>query len=443
MKTILIEILFGALPILFLLGLCVLMRAAEFALLRIRLSHFDDDLLEALKARPALLKLSELDEQLSVDRIRFIGLMSLLAWFYLCWGAWQSLIDQLLLPLPFPGNALLMLAGLLLLILVHWVFAESVARPWGIAYPLTALRWAYPLLRMLGPFSFGLPQLANLLGAKMWHARAGSPPPGIASLGLRAQLEVSGNEDPEMSTVAQLILKNTLKMRDLVVADVLLPRNQVRYFDINEPLEDNLNLAKETGHTRFPLCIGDLDHCIGLVHIKDIFRFRGPLQQLDLRKIKRSMIRIDSEEPLESALTKLLAHRMHMALVIDEFHGAEGVLTLERILEQLVGDIRDEFDADEEVLLKVNEDPAELIVSGLTPLHDINAAFQVELDTEEVSTIGGLITSYLGRIPDAGERVQINGLEMEVIAVEETRILEIRLRRLANEVGDEPSRDQL
>jgi CBS domain containing-hemolysin-like protein len=232
-----------------------------------------------------------------------------------------------------------------------------------------------------------------------------------------------------MSQVAQLILKNTLLMRELVVADVLLPRNQVKYFDLNLPLKENLDLAKETGHTRFPLCYGDLDSCLGLVHIKDIFRYKGELEKLDLRRIKRNMIRIDSEEPLESALTKFLSHRMHMALVIDEFRGTEGVLTLERILEQLVGEIRDEFDADEEVLIRPEMDSGETVVSGLTPLHEIEARFGIDFDNEEVSTIGGLVTSELGKIPDLGAELTIGNLHIEITEVDDTRVVEVKIYR--------------
>ena len=149
---------------------------------------------------------------------------------------------------------------------------------------------------------------------------------------------------------------------------------------------------------------------------------------MDLRRLKRNMIRIDIEEPLESALTKLLAHRMHMALVIDEFRGTEGVLTLERILEQLVGEIRDEFDADEEVLIRADEKTDEAVVSGLTPLHEIEANFGVEIETEEVSTIGGLVTSELGRIPESGEKLTSSGLEIEITQSDDTRVIEVRVR---------------
>ena len=311
---------------------------------------------------------------------------------------------------------------------LHQMVGELFPRGVGLAYPLQSLRMGALLIAVLGWLTRPIRLLVLAVVRFAWRLWRKEPLPDLDSLDLETQIELLRKEAPEMSMVAQLILKNTLLMRDLVVSDVLLPRNQVKYFDLNLPLEDNLKLAKETGHTRFPLCYGDLDRCIGLVHIKDIFRNTGDLSKVDLRRIKRNMIRIDSEEPLESALTKLLSHRMHMALVIDEFRGTEGVLTLERILEQLVGEIRDEFDADEEVLIRADIGTDEAVVSGLTPLHEIEAAFNVDIASEEVSTIGGLVTSELGRIPEVGESIDLGGLHIEITVVEETRVGEVRIR---------------
>jgi CBS domain containing-hemolysin-like protein len=311
---------------------------------------------------------------------------------------------------------------------LHHLTGELLPRAFGLSYPLRSLRMGTPLIVVFGWISRPVRKLVFGLVSSFWMLWKKEDVPDLDSLDLETQIELLRKESPEMSSVAQLILKNTLMMRELVVEDVLLPRNQVKYFDLNLPLQDNLEMAKETGHTRFPLCYGDLDHCLGLIHIKDIFRHAGELEKLDLRRIKRNMIRIDSEEPLESALTKFLSHRMHMALVIDEFRGTEGVLTLERILEQLVGEIRDEFDADEEVLIRPEMDSGETVVSGLTPLHEIEGKFNVDFENEEVSTIGGLVTSELGRIPDVGTEILISSLQVEITQVDETRVVEVKIR---------------
>lgn len=403
-----------------------LLVACEFSLIKIRFSHFDTELRDRVESHKRLSPLlSSGDQTIRVIRLGLTMCLVLYALFsyqlfvqffgHMELGLWESTT---------PVSAVL---AFVTSVTLHQLVGELFPRALGLAYPMRSLLVGAPTITVLGWLTRPLSRLVFQLVSLFWKSWRREPLPDLDSLDLETQIELLRKESPEMSTVAQLILKNSLMMRELVVADVLLPRNQVKYFDLNLPLQENMAMAKETGHTRFPLCYGDLDRCLGLIHIKDIFRFKGDLDKLDLRKLKRSMIRIDSEEPLESALTKFLSHRMHMALVIDEFRGTEGVLTLERILEQLVGEIRDEFDADEEVLIRPEQDSDETVVSGLTPLHEIEANLKIELENEEVSTIGGLVTSELGRIPALGEQVIAHGLKIEVTGVDETRVIEVRI----------------
>ena len=405
-----------------------LLVACEFSLIKIRFSHFNTDLREQVERHRRLGPLlASGDRTIRVIRLCLTGCLLLYALFSfplleavflrLEWHLWGT---------PTPLSAIV---AFLIALSLHHMVGELFPRAVGLAYPLQTLHVGVPVLAVFGWLTRPIRHLVLWVVRFVWRLWRKEALPDMDSLDLETQIELLRKEAPQMSMVAQLILKNTLLMRELVVSDVLLPRNQVKYFDLNQPVEENLKMAKETGHTRFPLCYGDLDRCIGLVHIKDIFRYPGEPARLDLRRIKRNMIRIDSEEPLESALTKLLSHRMHMALVIDEFRGTEGVLTLERILEQLVGEIRDEFDADEEVLIRPSVETDEAVVSGLTPLHEIESIFGLELDSEEVSTIGGLVTSELGRIPETGEEVVTQGLHIGITGVEETRVTEVRIRR--------------
>ena len=404
-----------------------LLVACEFSLIKIRFSHFNTELRENVEANRRIGPLLESGDR--TVRVIRLGLTAcLLLYALLGFSFFEKLFQKLEWGLY--GTTTPVAAGLAFLVALtlHQLIGELFPRGVGLAYPFQSLRLGAPFIAVLGWLTRPIRFVVLGIVRFVWRLWRKEDVPDLDSLDLEAQIELLRKESPEMSMVAQLILKNTLLMRELVVSDVLLPRNQVMYFDLNIPLEENLAMAKDAGHTRFPLCYGDLDRCLGLIHIKDLFRYKGDLSKLDLRRLKRNMIRIDLEEPLESALTKLLSHRMHMALVIDEFRGTEGVLTLERILEQLVGEIRDEFDADEEVLIRPDVDTDEADVSGLTPLHEIEANFGVEIDSEEVSTIGGLVTSEMGRIPDIGEKITLNGLQIEITGVDETRIIEVRIR---------------
>lgn len=443
MKSLLSNHLAELIGIPLVLFLNALLVACEFSLIKIRFSHFNTDLRDRVDNHRLLRPLLESgDRTIRVIRLGLTACLILYALF--SFPLLMALLGTTGFDFPFAGGISAILAFTFALALHHLV-GELFPRGLGLAYPFQSLRLGAPVIIVLGWLTRPLRLLVLNLVRFIWRIWKKEEVPDLDSLELETQIELLRKESPEMSMVAQLILKNTLLMRELVVSDVLLPRNQVKYFDLNLPLEENLQLARETGHTRFPICYGDLDRCLGLVHIKDIFRYPGDLKRLDLRRLKRNMIRIDSEEPLESALTKLLSHRMHMALVIDEFHGTEGVLTLERILEQLVGEIRDEFDADEEVLIRADLENEEAVVSGLTPLHEIESIFGMDFDTEEVSTIGGLITSELGRIPETGECLQIGNLSVEITGVDETRVIEVKLKALppgtVADEGDEATPD--
>jgi len=249
------------------------------------------------------------------------------------------------------------------------------------------------------------------------------------------QIRALGEEDTSLSPEMRRIITNTLRLRDLEVSDVNLPRDHVQYFDLNDGVAENLRIARQTGHTRFPVCDGDLDHCIGLVHVKDIFRAGGEDRKVDLRAIKREITHIPQNEPLEEALKRLLRQKMHMALVVDEFGGTAGVITLERILEELVGEIQDEFDTAEEEY-HVRELPdGSYTIPGLTPIHEIEEVLGVEVKNEEVSTFGGLITSELGVIPDLGQEILLAdpGLSVRIDEVSERRIISTTARLVEEE----------
>lgn len=423
---------FIGIPLMLLLnGLLI---ACEFSLIKVRFSHFNRELRDQVENHRFLGPMLEAGDR--TIRVIRLGLMSCLIIYALL--VFPLLMDTFAyLGWDHAGfSALSAVISFVIAAVLHQMVGELFPRGLGLAYPYQCLRAGMPFILCLDWLTRPIRLITLGLVRFVWRVWRKETLPDLDSLELETQIELLRKESPEMSMVAQLILKNTLLMRELVVTDVLLPRNQVKYFDLNLSVEENLKMARETGHTRFPLCYGDLDRCLGLVHIKDIFRYSGDIERIDLRRLKRNMIRIDSEEPLESALTKLLSHRMHMALVIDEFRGTEGVLTLERILEQLVGEIRDEFDADEEVLIRSDPQKEEAVVSGLTPLHEVESIFEVELDTDEVSTIGGLVTSEMGRIPEVGESIEVARLSIEVTAVDETRVLEVRVRVLRGEEGE-------
>ena len=174
-----------------------------------------------------------------------------------------------------------------------------------------------------------------------------------------------------------------------------------------------------------------MDQCIGIIHIKDIFRLTDTARLAQPVKLKRMIAQFTLETSLEEALERMLRAKFHMVLVEDTFGGIVGVVTLESILEKLVGDIQDEFDS-EEVQIESLESDNHYKISGLTPLHEIEAKLELEIDNDEVSTFGGLITLELGKLPRKGQKLRLYGLQVTINEVDERRVISTTVSRFVD-----------
>ena len=233
-------------------------------------------------------------------------------------------------------------------------------------------------------------------------------------------------ESQKVTALGKEILINALDMRDRVVRDITTPRGKVVFLNTEDSFEENLQAAQESRHTRFPLCEGHLDQTIGQVHIKDLITLiREPAP--DLHRIKRELLPVPEMMPLEKLLTFFLAKHAHLALVVDEYGGTVGIVTLDNVLEELVGDIQDEFDAEKPELRKVTED--EFAVDGSLGLYELNDMMGLELESSDVSTIGGYVTHLIGHLPKQGERTRIDEYEVTVAKADSRRIIEVHFKR--------------
>lgn len=224
-----------------------------------------------------------------------------------------------------------------------------------------------------------------------------------------------------MSPFLKDIVLNAVKFRGLEASDILVPRNQVQYLNLKQTDQENEHVMKDSGYTRFPLCEGDLNHCIGFIHIKDVFAKPHPTQALNLLELKRPISRFSVHTPLETILQRFLKLKIHMALIVDEFESTVGIITLEHLLEELVGSIEDEFDTEEDTIRQIQT--GIYSVSGLTPVHELETHLKLVIDNHEVSTLGGLITAKLGRIPSKDERIDFTGFRVIIDEVDLKRII--------------------
>jgi CBS domain containing-hemolysin-like protein len=235
----------------------------------------------------------------------------------------------------------------------------------------------------------------------------------------------------EVTDTEREILINALELNELWVRDVMTPRNEVVVLDADEPFEKTLDVAIRSKHTRFPLVKGHLDQAIGLIHIKDLFKLLNDPDP-DLMRIKRDLKMVPDTMPLDSLLKFFLKEHAHLAMAVDEFGTPVGVVFLDNVMEELVGDIQDEFDNEHSPFIRVNDD--EFVVEGSMTLNDLEGyVSDLYLESGEVTTVGGYITQQLERFPEIGETITILGYEAKVTSTDGRRVGQIHFRKLEDE----------
>ncbi|HET7227564.1 MAG TPA: hemolysin family protein [Chthoniobacterales bacterium] len=231
----------------------------------------------------------------------------------------------------------------------------------------------------------------------------------------------------EVSPMGKDLLINALDLHERVVRDIMTPRGQVVFLNIEDSFEDNVKKALASRHTRFPLCRGHLDNSIGLIHIKELIPLmRDP--NPDLLRIRRELIPVPEMMSLEKLLSLFLSKHAHLAIVVDEFGGTVGMVTLENVLEELVGDIQDEFDTEKEEFREINEN--EFSVDGALALYELRDLAGIDLESADVSTIGGYVTHLLGHLPKTGEQVQIDNYLVTISQSDGRRVQQLHFRKL-------------
>lgn len=230
----------------------------------------------------------------------------------------------------------------------------------------------------------------------------------------------------EVTETEKDILLNALALNDLCARDIMTPRNQVVSLDVDDPFETNLKVAVESKHTRLPLVEGHLDQTLGLIHIKDLLRLIREGTP-DLKKIRRDIVPVPEMMPIDKLLRVFLEKHAHLALVVDEFGGAVGIVTLDNVIEEIVGDIQDEFDADKPEFQRINDD--EFTVEGTLNLYELADLAGIKIESEEVTTIGGYVTHLIGHLPKSGEGTRIEDYEVTATKADQRRVHQLHFRR--------------
>ena len=239
----------------------------------------------------------------------------------------------------------------------------------------------------------------------------------------------------QMDTEERTLLLNLVKFGDLKVGDVMIPRADIVALDRKSTITDVIDIFQREFHSRIPIYRDALDHVIGMVHIKDLLKYWGKADQFRLDDIVREVMFVPPSMPVADLLLNMRTRRLHMAWVIDEYGGTDGLVTIEDLVESIVGDIEDEHDEDEAVLIvEVSVDVLE--VDGRAASVDVEAKLHVDLlpaeQDEDVETIAGVVASLAGRVPQRGEVISHpHGVEFQVLQADARRIRRLRITKVA------------
>ncbi len=224
-----------------------------------------------------------------------------------------------------------------------------------------------------------------------------------------------------MDAEALSMIEGVLQVSDIQVRDIMIPRSQMDVIDINDTPDEFVPFMIETAHSRFPVIDRDKDNVIGILLAKDMLRFFAQ-KEFNVRDELRPAIFIPESKRLNVLLRDFRTSRNHIAIVVDEYGGVSGLVTIEDVMEQIVGDIEDEYDYDEPEDNIIQDRNGQYRVKATTQIEDFNEMLESRLEDEDCDTVGGLVVKHFGRLPKRGEGVSFSGFHFEVLRADSRRL---------------------
>jgi CBS domain containing-hemolysin-like protein len=408
--------------------------AAEFALVKLRDTQLDALILAGnRRARLARHILSRLNAYLSATQLGIT-----MASLGLGWLAEPVFLSLLAAPLQWLGFAsthvqksVAFAIGFTTATFLQIVLGElgpkwfAIQRALPVALSVAApLHWFY---RASYPFNWVLNHAAQWLLRRVGIEPSGSSPLSIHS---EEELRLMLNQSRAGATrLGHEIILNALDLSHRVVRNVMRPRMEIAVLNTECSMKDCLELAEKTRFSRFPLCEGgDLDKTLGVVHIKDLFALRSQAARgKDLAAVARKLIYVPETTRLEKLLQLFLERKLHFAIVVDEYGGTVGLVTLENVLEELVGQIQDEFDQEKPLCQRRGQDQWEL--DGAMPLHELADLLGQKLSGDNVATTSGWVTQRLGGFPKVGDTLTLGAFALRVDRTEGMKVARLTLTR--------------
>jgi len=226
------------------------------------------------------------------------------------------------------------------------------------------------------------------------------------------------------------MIEGALQVSEMQVRDIMVPRSQMDVIDVNVPPDKFIPHAIATAHSRFPVIDKNRDDVIGILLAKDLLRYYAGEEEFRVRAMLRPAVFVPESKRLNVLLREFRANRNHMAVVVDEYGGVAGLVTIEDVLEQIVGDIEDEYDFDESEDNIVREQSGDYRVKAQTEIADFNQIFGTQFSDADFDTVGGMVLHRLGRLPKRGEAITIGGLRFHVLRADSRRLHVLQVHRL-------------
>jgi len=248
-----------------------------------------------------------------------------------------------------------------------------------------------------------------------------------------------GEKEGVLEDQKREMLHNIFEISDTIAREVMVPRTDMTILRVDQPIDDIINVVSQTEYSRIPVYENKMDNIIGILYVKDLLKYiKEDFASIDIRKIMRKVYFVPETKKIDDLLREFQINRIHLAVVVDEYGGVSGIVTLEDILEEIVGEIRDEYDKeDDDITEKISED--EYIVKARMDVDDFCEFFGLEKseDMEEYETLGGLIYDLAGKIPDVGDEFELDGYTLTVIEKESRKLKKIKVVRNRSKSSEE------
>ncbi len=400
--------------------------AAEFAIVKVRTTRVQEKIREGARGAAAALRTIEnLDATLSATQLG-ITLASLgLGW------VGEPALAYLIAPVlgevgiwsPSVVHSIALTTAFAIITYLHVVLGELAPKSLAIQRAEEVALAVAPLLllfhRVFYPALWLLKTSSNAFLRLLGLTPAAADDVAHSEEELRILLAES-QRIGALSPSKRKLLENIFDYTRRSAKHIMVPRAEIVYLSLSHPLHENLEIIRQSQHTRYPLCDADVDHVVGMIHSKDLLLpAEGLKEPTDLLKIKRDILFVPESRSLELLQRDFQQRHVHMAIVVDEYGGTSGLVTLEDILEEIVGEIQDEFDTEPP---KMEATPDGWVVDGLVLLDEIGARLGIELPKQESTTLGGLVIARLGRIARLGDTAPLDGYDVKVIEMRGRRV---------------------